>query len=86
MNPLKNLFNQIMWDPRYNRNDFEVDYVHRGVPKDQKTIRASSITTVGGSWFQFGEDEPTTIPFHRILRIRNLKTGRIVWSRKRRVS
>src|SRR4030042_3103073 len=83
MIPLKNIFNKIFWDKRANIEDFEITYIHRGAPKDQKTIAASLITQVGKSWFVYKDkSNKNQIPMHRIITIKNIKTGDFLWTKK----
>ena len=84
MHPLKNILNRILWSKTVNPQEYEVTYVHRGGVGDQASVRASVIRRVGSSWFSFGEDsEETLIPFHRILLVRNLRTGEVLWRGRR---
>ncbi|WP_455368459.1 RNA repair domain-containing protein [[Eubacterium] cellulosolvens] len=83
MIPLKNIFNKIFWDKRVNIQDFEITYIHRGAPNDQKTIAASIITEVGKSWFTYKEGaNENMIPMHRIIGIKNIKTGNFLWKKR----
>lgn len=83
MIPLKNIFNRIFWDKRMNIEDFEITYIHRGAPKDQKIIPVSIIKQVGQSWFTY-EDQgnENKIPMHRIISIKNIKTGDFLWIKR----
>jgi len=84
VNPREAL-NKILWDKKLNVNDFDVTFIHRGAEKDEKTIPYSSIVKVGRSWFLYREGEgefETFIPFHRILTIRNVCNGDILWLKK----
>jgi uncharacterized protein (UPF0248 family) len=82
LHPLRNVFNKIFWDKRENPADYVVTFVHRGAEGNVKTISASSIKDVGASWFTYltGNNEETLIPFHRVVKVKNEKTGVIVWS------
>ena len=83
MIPLKNIFNKIFWDKRVNIEDFEITYIHRGAPNDQKAIAASLITQVGKSWFTYKDQgNENKIPMHRIIAIKNIKTGDFLWTKK----
>jgi uncharacterized protein (UPF0248 family) len=86
MHPLKNVFNKMIWDARERTEDYVIHYVHRGVPGDSRHINASSITKVGASWFTYAtpESDETLIPFHRVTRIVNVRTGKTVWVSKSR--
>ena len=84
MIPLKNIFNRIFWDKRVNIEDFEITYIHRGALNNQKTIAASLITEVGKSWFTYkDQDNENKIPMHRIITIKNIKTGDILWIKRK---
>jgi uncharacterized protein (UPF0248 family) len=82
MHPLRNLFNKLSWDKREKAENYVIHYTHRGAPHDTRAIRASAVTKVGASWFTYaaGESEETLIPFHRVQRIVNTKTGRSIWT------
>jgi uncharacterized protein (UPF0248 family) len=87
MHPLRNVFNKITYDTKARAGNYVVYFVHRGVPGDTREINASLITKVGPSWFTYGtaESDETLIPFHRVRRIVDLRTGQVIWiSRARR--
>lgn len=87
MHPLRNIFNKVAWDKRERAENYLVYFIHRGVPGDTRKINASMITKVGASWFMYASDESeeTLIPFHRVKRIVNVKTGESIWiSRSRK--
>ncbi len=91
MHPLKNILNRFFWDKAESPNDYELSFVHRGAPDNTKTIPASSVVKVGGSWFAYRADDnddngETMIPFHRILKIRNIRTGQVLWKSRLRVA
>jgi uncharacterized protein (UPF0248 family) len=89
MHPLRNVFNKITYDTRERAGSYLVYFVHRGVPGDTREINASLITKVGPSWFTYAtaESDETLIPFHRVRRIVNLRTGQVIWiSRARRIA
>jgi len=80
---LREFLNRIFWDPRENRADYEVVFIHRGAYMDRKSLPCSLIKEVKSSWFTYESEEEgeVVIPFHRIIEIRNVKTGQIVWRR-----
>jgi uncharacterized protein (UPF0248 family) len=89
MHPLRNIFNKITYDTKERGGNYVVYFVHRGVPGDMREIDASLITKVGPSWFTYAtaESDETLIPFHRVRRIVNLRTGQVIWmSRARRIA
>jgi len=81
--PLKNILNRLRWDNRENSGDYLITYRHRGAPGDVKQIRASSIKSLGKSYFTIQlelDEEETVIPFHRVLEIRNTPKNSIIWT------
>lgn len=80
-NPLRNLLTRIIWSRADELENFEITFVHRGGIKDKKSISAKSITKVGKSCFFYEGDEETLIPFHRVVLIKNLKSGEVLWKK-----
>ena len=85
VNPLKEVFNRLLWDLREKIADYEISYVHRGAPDDRRTISAKEVGEVGKTWFRHrdAEGEESTIPFHRIIEIRNRVTDEVIWHSRR---
>ena len=75
---LKEILNKIFWHPDYNKEDFDVVILHRGVEGDKKTISLEDVEIKGNYLIYFD----TYIPLHRILEIRNKKTGEILYKKK----
>jgi uncharacterized protein (UPF0248 family) len=75
---LKEILNKIFWHPDYNKEDFEVVILHRGVEGDKKAIPLEDVEIKGNYLIYFD----TYIPLHRILEIRNKKTGEILYKKK----
>jgi uncharacterized protein len=84
VHPLKNILNRLRWDPRENADNYLITYRHRGAPNDIKQISATRIVKLGKSYFTLNEEaeDETTIPFHRILEIRNLRNGALIWTKR----
>ena len=80
---IREFLNKIFWDPRENRVDYEVVFIHRGAYMDRKSVPCGLIKEVKSSWFTYesAEEGEVFIPFHRIIEIRNVKTGEIAWRR-----
>lgn len=85
VNPLKEVFNRLLWDLRGNLADYEIVFIHRGAPNDRLRISAKQVSEVGKSWFRYasGTEGENMIPFHRIIEIRNNVTGEVVWHSRR---
>ena len=83
---LKELINKIIWHPDYSPEDYEIVYLHRE-DKDINTKRIS-MDRIGikGSFIILERGcEITSIPLHRILEVRNKKTGEILYRKSGRV-
>jgi uncharacterized protein (UPF0248 family) len=85
VHPLKNILNRLRWDSREDAEKYLITYVHRGAPDDRKRVRASEILKLGNSYFtlQSESGEDVTIPFHRILEVRETESGTVVWKSRR---
>jgi len=83
-NPLRALLNKIIWDSRFNPEEYEVIYVSRGALGDVEKISADKIIKVWSRGFDAAVSGKTRyIPFHRIVEIKNTKTGEVLFrSRK----
>jgi uncharacterized protein (UPF0248 family) len=86
VHPLKNILNRLRWDSREDAEKYLITYVHRGAPDDRKQVNASEILKLGNSYFtlQSESGEDVTIPFHRILEVRDTRTGTVVWKSRRK--
>jgi uncharacterized protein (UPF0248 family) len=80
-NPLRNLLNKIIWSKSNEVENFEITFIHRGGINDKKSILAKSITKVGKSCFFYKDDEETLIPFHRVVLIKDLRSGKVLWKK-----
>jgi len=83
---IRDILNKIFWDPKENRLDYELVYIHRGAYMDQRRIPLSLIKEVKSSWFTYDSEAEgeVVIPFHRILEIINVKTGETIWRKSNR--
>jgi len=85
VHPLKNILNKLRWDRNEDAEKYLITYRHRGAPDDKKRVRASEISNLGKSYFTLPSEsgEEVTIPFHRILEVRNTRTGAAIWKNRR---
>jgi uncharacterized protein (UPF0248 family) len=85
VHPLKNILSKLRWDSREDAEKYVVTYRHRGAPDDRKQIEASDIQKLGKSYFtlQSESGEEVTIPFHRILEIRDTRNDLVIWRGRR---
>ncbi len=76
--------NRIRWDPGKKRSHFSLTFVHRGAPGDVRTVAVSDIAEVHGSWFLLRDQTEglVTIPFHRVLEVRDVGSGKMVWQKR----
>jgi uncharacterized protein (UPF0248 family) len=81
---LRSILNKIFWDKRESPEDYVLSFIHRGVPGDVKTLSLKKVGEVGGSWFTYQDDSgrKTTIPFHRITLLKNVRTGDVLWRKR----
>lgn len=74
----RKVLNQIKWDPKYDIDEFQVTYIHRGTPTNTRTVHVTSLEVHP----QVFTIEETDIPYHRIIEIRNRITDEILFSRR----
>ncbi|MEM2915159.1 MAG: RNA repair domain-containing protein [Candidatus Bathyarchaeia archaeon] len=92
---LQSLLNKLVWDKRFNIKNYSLTFIHRGAKDGKKIIPCQLITKIGKSWFTYNltlseqgtrkvnaVEREAFIPFHRILEIKNIKTGEILWKRR----
>jgi uncharacterized protein (UPF0248 family) len=81
VHPLKNILNRLRWDSSEKAEEYAITYRHRGAPGDVKRVKASEIEKLGKSYFTLTSEsgEEVTIPFHRILEVRNTTTQEVIW-------
>ena len=82
--PLKTILSRIRRGSRTS-SDAELFYLHRGAANDEVRIMVSTITRLGKGWFMLSDGE-TQIPYHRVLRVRNVDSGKILWEKRRSAS
>lgn len=83
---LRALLNKLLWDNRFNIGDYSLTFIHRGAKEDKKVIPCRLITKVEKLGFTFesspeNKEMETFIPYHRILEIKNVRTGEILWQK-----
>ena len=87
VHPVRNILNRLRWDSKESADNYVITYRHRGAPGDVKRLKASRISRLGKSYFTVSEesahDTEVTIPFHRILEIRNVKDNSVLWRSRR---
>ena len=73
----RDILNELKWK-EMDMSECSIQYVHRGVPGDTKTVSGKDIIDIGRSFFTLYPD--TMIPYHRILTIKY--KGTILYMKK----
>jgi hypothetical protein len=83
---IRDVLNALFWDSRQRKDDCEIVFLHRGAPMNRRVVACKLVTKIQPSWFTYVDErgQETMIPFHRILEIRNVKTGESIWKKKKR--
>ncbi|MDI9619844.1 MAG: RNA repair domain-containing protein [Candidatus Nezhaarchaeota archaeon] len=81
---IRSTLNQIIWYDSSNIADYEIFFLHRGAPCDVRRISASEITGVFRGCFSFKDSDGTekTIPYHRVLLIKNRVKGEVLFEKR----
>lgn len=79
MGPRKKL-NKLKWHPDFEIKNAEITIVHRGAPRDRKTLSGANVLDIGSGFLMIeSEDKEVRIPYHRIVEIKIL--GETIWKR-----
>ena len=80
MSRIREILNRIFWHPNEDPRNYEIVFIHRGAPNDLKVIPAWCVVKVNPGSFEYSlGGENARIPFHRIVEIRDAKSGKVVW-------
>jgi len=75
-NPLRNLLNRLLWNRNIDPKDYIITFRSRGSRGDMESLKGSSIIKVTRDFVVFfTRDGVKYIPMHRIISIRNKRTG-----------
>lgn len=72
----REVLNKLKWHPDFVFEEYTVVYLHRGAPKNERSISCRDIVALEHSDFVLPED--VHIPYHRVLRILD-KEGKVIW-------
>ena len=76
--------NKIFWDNREDPRNYVLTFVHRGDFTDRRMIPLERIKHLEPSGFIYDGDEGETfIPYHRIIEVKDIRDGRVVWFSRR---
>ena len=82
---IRETLNEIRWTKQGHYEEYKIIFRHRGAPNDEKEVNFSKMIDITASFFVYKESEhdfETYIPFHRILKIINIKNNEILWIKK----
>ena len=79
-NPIRSLLSRIIRGSA-NASEVELVYRHRGASNDELKILVSRINRLGKGWFMLNDGE-TQIPYHRVLVVRNTRSGVVLWQKR----
>ncbi len=83
-NPLRDLLNKILWDPSIDPSEIIVYYVSRGAPGDKEEFYGTQILKVWSRGVDVNiRGKRKYIPFHRIIEVKNVKNGKILFKSPR---
>jgi len=81
---LRDFFNKVIWDPRERPEDYVVIFLSRGAPDDREIVSLKNLIKVYHRGFEIRTESGVKyIPFHRIIRIVNIREGKIIFSSPR---
>ncbi len=80
-NPLRDVLSRLLHDSSLVKDDYEIVYVSRGALDDLEHISGADLVRV--TRFGFSWRTPTgvikEIPFHRVVLVRNVRTGSVLY-------
>ncbi len=79
---LREVLSKFKWDSRFRgkRSNIEIIILDRLVSEGKKIIRFPDVKEVGSSYIIYGENK--WIPLHRILEIKDSRSGVVYWKKK----
>ena len=78
--PLRTILSRIQNGTR-TVGQVQLSYRHRGAPLDQLSIEVSDILRLNKGSFVLKDGE-TEIPYHRVLLVRNFRSGEVLWEKR----
>lgn len=82
---VRDRLNEIRWDKRHDPESYSVIFIHRTDEGNLKEIPYTSISEISGGFFTYSYmGDEAIIPLHRVIQIKNTKTGDKLIDRKSR--
>lgn len=79
---IRDLLNEIRWDERHDPESYSVVFIHRTDEGNTKEIPYTSIVEISSGFFTYSYmGDEAIIPLHRVIQIKNRKTGDILIDR-----
>ena len=78
--PLRTILSRIQ-NGTHTVGQVQLSYRHRGAPLDQLSIEVSDILRLNKGSFALKDGE-TQIPYHRVLLVKNPRTGEVLWEKR----
>ncbi|MDY6958738.1 MAG: RNA repair domain-containing protein [Halobacteriota archaeon] len=76
---IRETLNKIKWTDKLE--NYEIEFLHRGLPGDRKVIACERITDIRRGFFSYKNGIEVTIPYHRVRVIRK-KSGEVIWEKR----
>lgn len=87
MSEIRAILNRLIWHPREDPSKYEIIFIHRGAPGNLKSIPVWCVIKINPQSFEYNlGGECARIPFHRIVEIRNVESGDVIWRSRRYAS
>ncbi len=85
-NPMRDFLSRLRWDRRLRGRRYIIRYVSRGTPRGYEEVpsdRLVDVTRDGFTYLWHGEEK--WIPYHRVIEIKEEATGKVVFSKEKKV-
>ncbi|MHA1301015.1 MAG: hypothetical protein ACTSO9_16465, partial [Candidatus Helarchaeota archaeon] len=57
---LREILNKIKWDPQLKGKNYQISFIHRGIPGNRKTIESKNIDKISSNFFSYIESDNIT--------------------------
>ena len=85
-NPMRDFLSRLRWDKRMRGRRYVIRFVSRGAPRNYEEVESSEVVDVTRDGFVIvSRGEEKWIPYHRVIEIREEDSGRIIFSKEKKV-